>query len=111
MLRLERNPIPETIDRASFAGDAAVEKIAGVELQARLGCEDVQRSPRRWLHDPRRAHQRIGCRSSAIQNEVVIVPVAVADLRVLTLVNARSDCRRGAKIERRSGYRSNLSQS
>src|SRR6267378_4065706 len=58
----------------------------------------------------RRAHQRVGRGSSAIEDEVVIVPVAVANLRVLTLVNARSDCHGCAKIERRPGYRRNLTR-
>jgi hypothetical protein len=98
MLRLERYSVPETIDSACFPGDAAVEKIAGIELQPWLGCENVQRSSRRRLRDMRREHQRIGGRSSAVENEVVIVAVAIPNLRVLTLVNARSDGFSGPKV-------------
>src|SRR6476469_6437102 len=100
MLRLEGNSVSEAIDSASFAGDAAVQKIAGVELQARLGREYVEGADARWLDDARSVHQRVVWCVSAIQNEVVIVPVAIADLRVPTLVNPRSDRRRSAEIER-----------
>src|SRR5437764_1846281 len=59
MLRLQRQAITEMIDSAAFAGDAAIEEIAGIKLEARLGSGDLHRATTRWLDDARSEYQHI----------------------------------------------------
>src|SRR4051812_45452003 len=44
MLRLECKAVSEMVDAGAFSRDAAVEKVSGVELQPRLGGENVERA-------------------------------------------------------------------
>src|SRR5438067_8545883 len=102
MLCLQCQPITEAIDGAAFAGDAAVEKIAGIKLQAWLGGGDLHRATTRGFDDARGEYQGVCGRAAAIQNEVVIVAVAVANLRVLSLIYSRSDRSWRPEVERRA---------
>src|SRR4051812_35824533 len=102
MLGLERQTIAEPIHGAAFAGDGAVEEIAGIELQARLGGGDLHRATTRRLNDARGEDQRVRGRAVAVEHPVVIVAVAVPNLGVLSLVDSRSDRRRRTEIERRA---------
>src|SRR5437868_10476642 len=99
MLCLQSQSIAEPIDAAAFARDAAVEEVAGIELNPGLRGVNLQRATARRFHYSRREHQRIGRRAVSIQHEVVIVAVAVADLGVLSLIDPRADWCRCTKIE------------
>src|SRR6266404_8024136 len=100
MLRLEGQSVAVPIDVPCLAGDAAVEKVPGIELDPWLGRENVQCAPRRRLGDVRRVNQRVRASIPAVEDEVVVVAAAVANLRVLALVNASTDWHRRPKIER-----------
>src|SRR4051794_17311973 len=102
MLGLQGQTIAEPVHSAAFAGDGAVQEIAGIELQTWLGGRDLHRATTRRLDDSRRKKQRV-CRGAVpIQHPVVVVAVAVANLGVLPLVDSRSDCRRRAEVEWRA---------
>lgn len=99
MMGLQRQSVAEAVDAPAFTGDAAVEEVPRIELQTRLGRENLERATGRRFGDSRRKCESTGRRARTIEHEVVIVSVAVADLRVRSLVDPRSDRRRGAKVE------------
>src|SRR5689334_16953988 len=102
MLGLERQTVTEVIHSTALSGDAAVEEVAGVELDAGLGGGDLHRAPTRRLDDARSEYERISRGVAAIQHEVVIVAVAVANLGVLSLIDSLANRVRRAEIERRA---------
>src|SRR6185369_302923 len=102
MLRLERYSVAEMVDDTAFSNVAAVEEIAGVKLQARLGGGDLHRATTRWFDNAGSEYQRVRCRAAAVQNPVVIVAIAVANLDVLPVIYSLTDRVRCAEIERRA---------
>src|SRR3954469_10315360 len=110
MLRLEREAIAESIDASLFARDSRVEEIPGVELHARFGRRDIQRTPTRRLHHVRSTNERIRRDAGAIQHEVVIVAVAVANLRIRLVIDARADRHWSPEIEWRACDGQNLAR-
>ena len=99
MLRLQAEAISLAVDAALPSGDAAVEKVAGVELHARLGGCDLERASGRALDDARGVLE-LGARSC--QHVIVIVPAAAMELDVV-LSDPGSNRRESAEIERRAG--------
>src|SRR5687767_930681 len=96
MLRLEAKAAAPGINAGPFALERAVEKIAGVELQARLGRRDFERAAARTVDDPCRRLQT-GTRASKV--EVVIVAAGHFQLGI-GLLDARTDRGGLTKIER-----------
>ena len=96
MLRLEAETIPPLIDLAPFALDAAVEKVAGVELHARLRRVDFEDPPAHRLIDSGRQRGR----AAAVQHKIVVVALAQEQLFIL-LLDPRADRRRLGKVHRR----------
>src|ERR1019366_7466751 len=95
MLRFHAEAVAELIGPAAFAGELAVEEVAGIELQPRLSGQDLQHATRgRFRHARHEAElpQRL------IDDPVVVVTVAELKLLVV-LTNARADGRRGAEIK------------
>src|SRR5712675_1255233 len=105
MLRLEGQSVAVLIDVPCLAGDAAVEKVPGIELDPWLGRENVQRPPRRRLGDVRRVNQRVPTSIPAVEDEVVVVAAAVSNLRILSLINTCADLHGRPKIERSASNR------
>src|SRR5207237_1734852 len=108
MLRLQRQPVTKAVDAAAFAGDCAIEEVPGIELNARLRRVDLQSATSRGVGCSRGEHQCICRNATAVQHEVVIVTVAVTDLDVLSLIDARADWRRCPEVERRAGHQRDL---
>ena len=81
---------------AAFARDFPVEKVARIELNARLGGRDVHRPAGHRLDDPGGKRE---IRALAVQHEVVVVPEPTLQL-FIGVVDARADFRRRAEIER-----------
>src|SRR5688572_8540335 len=79
MLRFERKPASSLIWTSGLAGQRAVEEIAGVELDARLGRRDLEHPSARWILHARRQH---GLAPLPIQHEIVVIAVARPDLRI-----------------------------
>src|SRR2546423_15462528 len=102
MLCLERDTVPEVIDRAAFPRDTAVEKVPRIKLQAGLGGGDLHRAATRWFDDVRSEYQRVRSRAATVQYPIVIVAVAVMNLGVLSLIYSLADCVRCPEIERRA---------
>src|SRR5438105_14401449 len=103
MLRFEGEAVALAIHVSRLARNAAVEEVPGVKLYSRFGRKDVQRASARRLGEVRRVHQAI--HRSAVEDEVVVLPGAVANLGVLAAINPCSDGGWRSKIERRVGDR------
>src|SRR5437870_3277461 len=101
MLCLQTEAVALRVRAAGLSRDAAIEKIAGIKLQTRLGCRNVERASRGWLGHASCMNQ---ARAGAVQHEVVIVAAAEAQLFVI-LCDPRTDCRGSSEIERRAGDR------
>src|SRR5688500_1161928 len=89
--------------RASrLAAKASVEKVARIELEAGFGGVDVEHAASHRFREARREREAI---SRPIEDEVVVVASRAAKLLVIG-IDATSNRRRKAKIERRTGHRS-----
>src|SRR5439155_9359316 len=106
MLRLETQRGAMFVALSGLPRDAAVEKVAGVELDAGLCGAHVEVASGFWIDETRGVNETD---AASIQHPIVIVPAAVAQLRV-RLVNARADVRRDAEIEWRSPDRRDLAR-
>src|SRR4051812_20939727 len=93
------------IRKAAFSELGAVEEIARVELDAGLGSEDFEDAATDGFADFCGWGERA---TIAIENEIVIVTDAVAELLVI-VIDARANGAGGGEIERRIGDRLNLS--
>ena len=97
-LRFQAQPVALTVDAAGLADDRAVEKVAGIELQARRGREHLQHAPGPGIFEPR-------CRSQltrlAGHHEVVIVAASDAQLLVAPVADALADRARLPEVEGR----------
>src|ERR1019366_789156 len=87
------------IDLAALAGEGAVEEIAGVELNARLGGEHFHHAAGGGPFDARRESE---ARAFAIDHPIVVVAMAELELFVV-LVGARADGGGLGEIEGRAG--------
>src|SRR5439155_3722996 len=96
---LEAEAGPVLVSVPSLPGDRAVEEVPRVELQPRLGGEDVERAAVRRLEHVCRVRQ---AGSGSVQHEVVIVAATPLELGV-RLLDARADRRGCAEVERRAG--------
>src|SRR5947207_542645 len=101
MLRLQTEAVALLIDTSLLARDRAVEKVARVELQSRLGGRDVEGATGRGIDH---ACGVLKAFTGTRQDEVVVVAEAVPELLVL-FPDARADCRRLAEVEWRTGHR------
>src|SRR5688572_12225015 len=98
MLGLQAEAVALLIDLAALAGDAAVEKVSGVELHAGLGGVGLEDAPRgRLVHSRRQLQLAV----AAVNDEIVIVAAAAGEL-VVVLVDARAYGGRLREVERRS---------
>src|ERR1700722_6779967 len=105
MLRFEAHCKTGFVDFASLAKRGAAQKIAGVDLDARLSRPRFYDTASRWFVKYRgqtrlRFHARI-------QNPVVIVTVAKLQLFII-LLDARADRSGFPEIKRRTGNRTEL---
>src|SRR5215813_6577515 len=96
MLCLQTEDVTWVVVLAAFALHLS-EKVAVVELHARIGRQDFHYSACRGVGDFRRLTQYSGL---AVDDEVVVVALAEFQLFVV-LVDARADRRRLRKVERR----------
>src|SRR5271156_275458 len=107
MLRLETKPLVFLVGSVTFASNAAIEKVSAVELHTRLGRPDFQNSAAFRFMDSRR--KRRGIAIASIQDEILIVTVAVYQLLVIVICpqpnRSRSD-----EIERRPLHTAKLSR-
>src|SRR5919108_4087465 len=87
VLCLEAEAVAPFVDASRLAGDRAVEKISCVELNPRFGRGHVERPSAGWILQPCGVHEP---RTASIQDPVVIVPVAVLQLRIIA-VDPRAD--------------------
>src|SRR5262249_57611619 len=101
VLRLQAEGVALLVAVSALAGDGAVEEVAGVELYARLGRED--------LHDP--ARRRLGDEGGPLEagplpheDEVVVVPPPADELLVL-LPDPGPDGERLPELERGAAHR------
>src|SRR5947209_12599788 len=94
MLRLEAETASRAVRVTRFAGIAR-QPVARVELHARLGRRDIERAPARRLDHPRGMVHA----ARSVQDEVVVVAVREAELRVIA-IDPRADGRARAEIER-----------
>src|SRR2546430_17566239 len=104
MLRLQTEAVALLIDPSLLARDRAIEKVARVELQSRLGGRDVERATGRGIDHARGVLK--ACTGTR-QDEVVVVAEAVPELRML-FPDALADCRRLPEVEWRGGHRREL---
>src|SRR5439155_2263777 len=104
MLRLETEAITLLIDPSPFAGDRAIEKVARVELQSRLGCRDVERTTGRGIGDAGRVLKAF---SGTREDEVVVVAEAAPELRMV-FPDALADRCRLPEVQWRAGHRGEL---
>ena len=75
MLGLETESMVLAVDDSVFAGERAVQEIAGVELDARLGGRDLEHPSGLGLVHPGRQRQRL---TAAIEHEVMVVADRIA---------------------------------
>src|SRR2546430_15675992 len=101
MLRLQTEAVALLIDPSLLARDRAIEKVARVELQSRLGGRDVERATGRGIDHARGVLEAF---TGTRQDEVVVVAEAVPELRML-FPDALADCRRFAEVECSGGHR------
>ena len=82
-----------------LADEVAVEKVAGVELDARLGAEDFEDAPGFRVLEPR--GELGGRRQPGIEREIMVIAATEADLRVGPVADAVGD--RGRRPEVKDG--------
>src|SRR5271163_1049979 len=82
MLRLQAEGKSPLVDPAFLAGDRSVEKVSGVKLQSRFGRRHSQDPPGSRLVHLGRLGQ-LSCRM--IENEVVVIAMAEAQLRIVRI--------------------------
>ena len=102
VLCLEAHRAPSSVDVPVLADGAAIQLVARIELQPRLGRGDVERAARHGILEPGGVARRCAI-SAAAQHEIVVVPIAASDLLVIR-VDARANLGRLPKIERRSRH-------
>ena len=95
MLRFQAEPAAVGIDLSAFAGARSLHLVACIELHPRLGCQHLQHSSADRFGDARRQPQRA---RRTIENEIVIVAAAYADLLIVG-VDARADGSGLAEVE------------
>src|ERR1051326_4440899 len=98
MLRLHAEAVAEIVDSPALSGYRAVQKISGIELQARFGREHFQDAPGGGLGNPRQEGE---IANPLIEHPVVIVAVPKLQL-LIGVINARADGRRCREIEWRA---------
>src|SRR6266508_358617 len=106
VLCLQAQPGAALVDMTRLAGDGAVEKVARVELDARLGRGHIERAPRRRILDARGVTERP---RRSVDHPVVIVAGAVAELRMVR-VDAGANRDRLAEVEWRAINRRELAR-
>ena len=104
MLCLQAEGAAKVVRFAAFPLDRAVEEVAGIELNARLGCRDVERTSGRWVYNV--YHLAQGSHFS-VQDEVVVVTIASLDLLIIR-TDALTDSMWLPEIERRTLHRPDL---
>src|SRR6267378_76651 len=102
MLWLKTEAVAELISPAAFAGDAAIEEIAGVKLRGRFGRPDFHRAASRRFADTSGQRKLVGF---FVEHPVVVVAVAENKPLVVRVVDAGANGRRLEKIKRGSGHR------
>jgi hypothetical protein len=98
MLRFHAKSITELVDPATFAGKRAVQEIAGVKLQPRLGRQYLEHPSRGRFRDP---SQEGEISDLLIENPVMVVTIAKPELFVVVM-DTGANCRRSSEIERRA---------
>src|SRR5204863_6603670 len=97
VLRLEAESRPPTVGPAALSGDSA-EEIPGIELNAGLRCQNLERAAALRIDEPSR---RLQARDAAVNDPVLIVAAAVFQLHVV-FGNTGADRRGLTKVEGRS---------
>src|SRR5213594_1048759 len=100
MLRLETEAVALLIDPSLLAGDRAIEKVARVELQSRLGCRHVERATGRPIDH---AGGVLKAFTGTREDEVVVVAEAASELRMF-FPDALADPCRLPEVEWRARY-------
>src|SRR6185295_2305055 len=85
MLRLQAESVALLVHPSRLAGQRAVQKIAGVELDARLGGGHVEHASAGRFLEPCRVMQGRSCGPAdrTVQHPVMVVAVAVLQLRMI----------------------------
>src|SRR5579862_4389426 len=96
MLRFHAKPVAELVNPAALAGEGPIQKVAGVELQARFSGEDFQNTAAGRFSD---AGQERQFAEPFVEDPVVIVALPELELFIV-LVNAGADGGRLAEVER-----------
>ena len=88
MLCLERDAVALPIETTVFAENRARQGVAGVELQTRLGCHELEHPARACVLEPRGWPQFAG---DPAQHKVVVVAAADSQLRLRAVPNPGSN--------------------
>jgi len=102
VLSFNGETIASLVGVAAGPDDGAVQVVAGVDLAAGLGRKNIQTATADRLGRRRSEDER--ARVCLVEHPVVVVPVALGDLRVVGR-GALTDPVRGAEVQRRPGYR------
>src|SRR5690606_34289243 len=90
-----------SIDAAIFPDSSAVEKIAGIELQARRGHHDFHDASRMRIFNTRCGPQ---CSGGTVDDEIMVVSPREADLLVTAIADTKPDWLTLAEVERRASH-------
>src|SRR6202034_3213632 len=86
VLRLERDAVGLPVQALPLAQHTAGEEIAGVELQAGLGRQQLEHPARGPVLEPSRAAQPAG---RATQDEIVVIAASDRELRLRAIADTR----------------------
>src|SRR6185369_2830503 len=100
-VRLETDGVGLSIEAAALSGGGAVEKVSGIDLQARLVGEQFEHAAGRRLSQPRSEARLAACRT---ETEIMVIAATHAQLRMV-VANPRADLEAGTEVERRAGHR------
>ena len=103
--RLQADGVALAIGAAVLADEGAVQEVAGIELDARRGDADFHHPARHGIFHDRGGAQRARL---AVDDEIVVIAAAIADLLVAAIADAVAHPVRGAEIERGARHRSPL---
>src|SRR5436190_20649617 len=106
MLCLEAKSVTPFVNLARFSGNAAVEKVSGVKLYARLGGVHLHLTSGRRLVRGGRQREVLAW---FIQDKVVVVAIAELKLR-LVLYEARAGLRQPGELRGRGLHAAKLSR-
>ena len=100
MLCLKTKGIVQLIGLMILTDLAAIEKVAGIKLNAWFGGPDFHYPAGRWFMD----HGRLAeCAHPSLKHPVVIVAMSKLQLFVV-LIYSQADCSRFGKVEGRAPY-------